>query len=799
MGQKLHKLGQFAFNHPAWIIAIWLIILGALGYAASVNMKPTSDAISIPGTEAQKALDKMSSLFPDAGKGSARIVFAAPDGKKISDYSEAIKDSTASFEKIDGVSRVIDPITNGTAVSSDGTIAYSQLQLKNSTGEVKGSTVDAITDIVEKTRKSGLAVEMGGDVVQKAPSGILGIGEVGGLVVALIVLTLTLGSLIAAGMPVVTALVGVGVSMAGLFSLGQVIDISSTTPVLAVMLGLAVGIDYSLFIINRYRTYVKEGFGFRDAAARAIGTAGNAVVFAAATVIIALAALSVVQIPFMTSMGLAAAAAIAIAAAVAITLIPALLALVKARIFSKKQRSEVTAAQKKGPHEDHHADRSTFWYRWGAVLTKHPLIVLTVGVVALGVLALPVKDLELGLPTDEHASPASTERKAYDLLAKGFGPGFNGPLLVVVEGLPAVTDADRTSVRDSALATMNKQIAEASAQQQAAFEQAAAAAQTPEQQMALQQQIAAAQAKGATQKAAAEAQIEQSVNQYAKLVQLKKVADKIAEDVSAKSVTPALATENGTSGLIQVIPNSGPSDQATINLINTLRDSGNREKLTGSSSIDLSVTGSTALQTDVNTKLADALPVYLMVIVGLSFIILVIAFRSILVPLKATLGFLLSVLAMFGSLVAVFQWGWFGITDATGPIISFLPIIATGILFGLAMDYEFFLVTSMHEAYRETNDPQRSIHRGFAHASKVVVAAAAIMVAIFAGFIENHDTTIRAIGFGLAFGIFIDAFVVRLTLVPAAMALLDKAAWWLPGWLDRILPHISIEGEDDKK
>lgn len=799
MGQKLHRLGQFAFNHPAWVIAVWVIILGVLGYAASVNMKPTSDAISIPGTEAQKALDKMSSLFPDAGKGSARIVFAAPDGKKIADYSDVIKDSTTSFGKVDGVSRVIDPIANGTAVSSDGTIAYTQLQLKNSTGEVKESTVDSITGIVETTRKSGLEVEMGGDVSQRAPSGIVGIGEVGGLVVALIVLALTLGSLIAAGMPLITALIGVGVSMAGLFSLAQVIDISSTTPVLAVMLGLAVGIDYSLFIINRYRTYVKEGFSFRDAAARAIGTAGNAVVFAAATVIIALAALSVVQIPFMTSMGLAAAAAIAIAAAVAITVTPALLALLKARIFSRKQRAVALAAQEKGPHEDHHADRSTFWYRWGVVLTKHPLVVLVVGVAVLAVLALPVKDLKLGLPTDEYASPSSTERKAYDLLAKGFGPGFNGPLLVVVEGLPSVTDADRTSVRDSATATLNKQIAEASVQQQAAFEQAAAAAQTPEQQTALQQQIAEAQAKGAAQKAAAEAQIEQSVDQFAKLVQLKKVADKINANVSAKSVTPALATDNGTSGLIQVVPNSGPSDQTTIDLINTLRDSANRQKLAGSSSIDLSVTGSTALQTDVNKKLADALPVYLFVIVGLSFIILVIAFRSILVPLKATLGFLLSVLAMFGSLVAVFQWGWFGITDATGPIISFLPIIATGILFGLAMDYEFFLVTSMHEAYRETKDPQRSIHRGFAHASKVVVAAAAIMVAIFAGFIENHDTTIRAIGFGLAFGIFIDAFVVRLTLVPAAMALLNKAAWWLPKWLDRVLPHISIEGEDEKR
>ena len=246
-----------------------------------------------------------------------------------------------------------------------------------------------------------------------------------------------------------------------------------------------------------------------------------------------------------------------------------------------------------------------------------------------------------------------------------------------------------------------------------------------------------------------------------------------------------------------MIPESGPSDQATTDLINTLRDTGNREKLAGSDDVSLSVTGSTALQNDINEKLAAVLPEYLAIVIGLSFIILVIAFRSILVPLKATLGFLLSVLAMFGALVAVFQWGWFGISDAPGPIVSFVPIIATGILFGLAMDYEFFLVTSMHEAYHETNDAHRSVLRGFAHASKVVVAAACIMVAVFGGFISNHDSTIQSIGFALAFGILVDAFIVRLTLVPAVMVLLDKAAWWLPKWLDKVVPHVSIEGESD--
>jgi RND superfamily putative drug exporter len=799
MGNNLHRLGAFAFNHPFRVTAVWVVILGILGFTATQFIKPTSSSISIPGTEAQKALDRMSELFPKAGSGSARIVYAAPEGKTIDDFKQQIADSTTAFSKIDDVSQAVDYSTNTAALSEDKTIAYTTVQLKHGTGSISEKTVDAVEDVVKDARSNGLQVEMGGDIIRRNPSEIVGIGEIGGVVLALVVLTMTLGSLVAAGMPIMTALVAVGVSMAGLFSLSQVIDISSTTPVLAVMLGLAVGIDYSLFIINRYRTYLLEGFSYADATARAIGTAGNAVVFAATTVVIALAALTVVQIPFMSSMGLTAAAAIAIAATVAITLIPALLRLAKSRVFSRKIRKQILSAQKKGAHETHHANRSTFWYKWGALLTKHPLIVLVTGVILVGIIALPALDLRLGLPTDEHAASSSTERKAYDLLAKGFGAGFSAPLIVVTENLPAVTDADRAAVREQVMQQFNEKASAAAAQQQAVFQEKAAQAKTPEQYMALQQEIATAQAQGAQQKAAALAQVEETIEQYSKLVQLKKVADSIAKADHIKAAVPALVTDDGRNGLIQVIPDSGPSDRATTDLINTLRDADNRKEFTGSDSIDLSVTGSTALQNDVNVKLANVLPLYLLVVVGLSFIILVIAFRSILVPLKATLGFLLSVLAMFGALVAVFQWGWFGITEAPGPIISFLPIISLGILFGLAMDYEFFLVTSMHEAYAETEDPVRSIRRGFAHASKVVVAAAIIMIAIFAGFVGNHDATIQAVGFGLAFGILIDAFVVRLTLVPAAMALLGKSAWWLPKWLDRILPHISIEGEDIKK
>lgn len=799
MGKKLHRLGAFAFRHPLIVISSWLVILVILGITASQFMKPTTSSISIPGTQAQKALDRMSELFPSAGKGSGRIVFAAPEGKTIDAYRQAIQKSSADFAAIPGVSQVVDYTSNPNAMSADKRIAYTQLQLKNGTGNISNETIESVKKNVEVARADGLQVEMGGDIIKRNPEEIVGIGEIGGVILALVVLAVTLSSLVAAGMPVVTALVGVGVSMLGLFSLSQVMEISSTTPVLAVMLGLAVGIDYSLFIINKYRSYLLSGYSYADAAARAIGTAGNAVVFAATTVVIALAALTVVQIPFMTSMGLTAAASIAVAASVAVTLVPALLRLAGKRVLSRKLRAKAATAQKKGANENHHADRSTIWYRWGAFLTRHPLVIVITTVVLVAAIALPARDLRLGLPTDEHAAVSSTERKAYDLLSEGFGAGFSAPLVVVADGVPKVSDADRSAVRDQAMAVFAQQSAKAAAEQQAVFTQKAAAVQTPEQYMLLQQEIATAQQQGEQQKAAAMAKVEEQVRTYAKLVQLKKVADAIAKSDNVQSASPALATEDGTSGLIQVIPKSGPSDTATTELINTLRDPAKQKKLTGSDSVRLAVTGSTALQNDVNVKLADVLPVYLLVVVGLSFIILVVAFRSILVPLKATLGFLLSVAAMFGALVAVFQWGWFGIADAPGPIISFLPIISIGILFGLAMDYEFFLVTSMHEAYGETHDAKRSINRGFAHASKVVVAAAIIMIAIFAGFVGNHDATIQAIGFGLAFGIFVDAFIVRLTLVPAVMALLDKAVWWLPKWLDSRIPHISIEGEEAKK
>lgn len=764
MGNFLNALAKLAYKHPWRVLGVWVVVLVILGITAATFMKPPSSAISIPGTPAQQAIDQVGELFPEAGGGTGRIVFKAKDGETIVSQKAEIETLVEKVGKVEGVSLVVSPFVSPTFISESGDIAYAQVQLEGSLGSIEDSTLVAVGDDVKAANSNSLQVEMGGDLINRAPGEIVGVGEIGGVVIALVVLLMTLGSLIAAGMPLLTALIGIGVSMAGLFSLSQLFTISSTTPVLAIMLGLAVGIDYALFITNKYRSYLLLGHSYEEALKRALATAGNAVVFAAFTVVIALAALTVVNIPFMTTMGLAGAGSITIAALVAITALPALLRLAGPKIFGRKMRARVEKVQKHGAEKIEHVAHTTLWYKWSEQIIKRPIIFLLVGLLIIVPIALPVQDLKLGLPTDQYASVDSTERKAYDLLTEGFGVGFNAPLTVLVQGLPAVSDADREAARQAILQQgAGQPVPTTPAAQQAAL-----------------------------------AQLNVLVDKYANMVQLTKVANEIAKVNDVQQTLPAAAVANGTAGIVQVIPKTAPVDPATNDLIETLRDPATAKDVTGNQNVNFEVTGATALQKDINEKLSNALPTYLLVVVGLSIILLIVAFRSILVPIKATLGFLLSVLAMFGALVAVFQWGWFGIADAPGPIVSFIPIIATGVLFGLAMDYEFFLVSGMHEEFTKTKDAKRSVARGFRLGAKVVTAAAVIMVSVFAGFIFNHDATIQAIGFALAIGILVDAFIVRMTIVPAVMTLLGKSAWWIPKWLDKRLPHVSIEGEEPK-
>jgi RND superfamily putative drug exporter len=762
MGNLLYKIGKTSFQNKWRFIATWIVVIALLAVAAINFAKPPSTSVSIPGTSAQMNLDRFKQLFPETGASSGNVVLSVSGGKTIEDYRDQITLLKDKLTKVPEVTAVTSPFDNPAAVSKDKTVAYLTVQIKPKDTLISADSAKQIQDIIAASRTNNLTIESTGDVIHQEAAEIIGPGEISGLILALVVLLITFGSLVSAGLPLLTAIVTVAVSMAGLFSLSHLITIDSTTPSLAVMLGLAVGIDYSLFIINRYRTFLKEGYKPAESAGKAIATAGNAVIFAAATVVIALAALSVVQIPFMTTMGLASAGAVATAAIISITLVPALLGIVGLRIFGKKTRKQIIARQENGHTVQENVSHSSVWYRIGETILKHRKVLFILAVLLLVVVALPVRSLNLGLGTAETAPTNTTERRAYDTLSNAFGAGFNGPLLLLVEKLPATSETDKTAVRTKLMDTYNAQMSAATA----------------------------------SQKQAALTKIEAEVEKLAPYYQLSLVAERIAKVDNVESATPILTTQNGTIGAIQVVPHTGPSDTATKNLVSYFRNTSNQELLTKNSSVTIGVTGTTAAQLDINDKLAKALPVYLATVIGLSLILLIVAFRSILVPIKATLGFLLSVLAMFGALVAVFQWGWFGIAVAPGPIVSFIPIISIGILFGLAMDYEFFLVSSMQEAYHRSKDAQQAILRGYGLGSRVVIAAGLIMISVFSGFITNHDATIQAIGFALTVGILVDAFIVRLLIVPIIMSFLGDKAWWLPKWLDKRLPNISIEGKE---
>lgn len=712
MATYLYRLGRFSFRRRALVITMWLAVLAALGVGAATLSGPTSETFSIPGTEAQQAQDLLTERFPQSGAGGAqaRVVFAAPAGGKLTDPANraAVERTMAQLKTGAQVATVTDPLKG--AVNPAGTVAYAQVTYKVQAAELTEADRAALTSAADTGRAAGLTVEAGGDALQE--QGEQGLGEVIGFLVAAVVLLITFGSLVAAGLPLLTAILGVATAIAGIQIVSGFVDLSSNTSTLALMLGLAVAIDYALFIVSRYRHELGRGHPPLEAAGRAVGTAGSAVTFAGLTVVIALAAMAVVNVPVLTQMGLAAAGAVTVAVLIALTLLPALLGFTGTRILGARRR------RSRDPEDD--GTRVTAGRRWATLVTRRPVLILVVATLGLLVVAIPALSLRLGLPGDTMAGPDTTQRKAYDLLTEGFGPGFNGPLVVVVD---AAGSADPKA--------------------------AAAGA-----------------------------------------------ADVIEGLPDVVAVSPPAFNPAGDTAVLQVIPASAPDSQETTDLVYAIRDQNSAVR--GRTGADLSVTGTTAVNIDMSAKMGAALVPYLAVIVVLAFLLLTLLFRSLLVPLKAIAGFLLSVAATFGAVVAVFQWGWlsglFGV-EQTGPIVSLLPVILIGIVFGLAMDYEVFLVSRMREEHVHGVAPVRAVVNGFSHSARVVTAAAIIMISVFAGFILSPDSIIKSIGFALAAAILFDAFVVRMTIVPAAMALLGRRAWALPDWLDRILPDVDVEGE----
>ncbi|WP_028045211.1 MMPL family transporter [Cellulomonas sp. URHE0023] len=704
MAQLLYRLGRFSYRRRGRVVAIWGVILVLLGIGVATLGGSTSDALSIPGTEGQQALDDLRTDLPAASGATATLVVQAPEGQTLdADALAPVLQDAAALPEVVGV---VDP-TVSHAVSQDGRTGLVTVAYGTPLDGISQEAKDAFDEFGDSATTEKLKVVSGGELSQAPPE--VGATEAIGVLVAAVVLVVTFGSLVAAGMTLLTAIIGLAVGMSVLLILTSYVDITSTAPILALMLGLAVGIDYALFISSRHRNNLADGLDYEESVARAVATAGSAVTFAGATVVIALVGLGIAGIPFLSTMGQAAAGTVLTAVIVAITLLPALLGFVGKRILPRKQRSGSIAPNAQ--------DGAGFRWARGVIRFRTPVVIG--GVVGLGLLAIPMLNMHLALPDGGNAPAGSHQRVAYDLTAEAFGPGVNGPLVIVVKG-------------DTAEST-----------------------------------------------AALAANVTSTVEGL--------------DDVVA--VQPGPVSESGQTQLITVIPASGPSTEETAELVRTIRDA--VQPQTEGTSESIAITGTTAIGVDVSAKLAAALPIYLAVVIGLSFILLLIAFRSWMVPLKAAFGFLLTVGATFGLVVGVFQWGWagalFGI-DNPGPLVSFLPIIMIGILFGLAMDYEVFIVSRVREEFVHGSHATEATIEGVGHGARVVTAAALIMASVFGGFALVDDPTIKAIGFGLAVGVLIDAFVVRMTIVPAVLALLGDRAWSLPGWLAKITPNVDIEG-----
>jgi RND superfamily putative drug exporter len=819
MASLLYRLGRFSARRAWLVIVAWVVVLGLAGGAFALFGGTLTSAVSIPGTATQAVSDELSEKFPAASGGRGTVVFTTTDdsafteeqktaiGDLLTDTVEldAVKGTTNPFETQaqldDGAQQIEDgraqiaagqaqldagqsqidaataEIATGQAqldaaraqaeaagqltaaqsqldaqqaqidagaaaiaaqqttldqgraeldaqnttleqnadllglaaeirqVSTDETTAVGGIQFDTSLNEVPAEAKEALVEAMTEAGIDGVEVEVSNDIAASIPE-ILGPGEIGGVIFAAIVLFVMLGTLIGASLPLINAIIGVGVGVLASLALSGTVTMISVTPVLGVMLGLAVGIDYSLFILNRHRTQLKNGVPLDESIGLANGTSGNAVVFAGSTVLIALLALNITGIPFLGLMGTVGAICVFVAILIAITLTPAVLRLAGTKILKKKVRAKIG-------HTDHHAKVPT-----KPMNTLRAVVTVVAGVAVLLIIAIPALSMRLGLPAGSSEPVDSSAYKAYKLVDDKFGAGVNGPLIVVADLEEAISD-DQLIAEQVRIGTILK----------------------------------------------------------------------AENDVVA--IAPIGASDDDLLLAFQVVPEEGPTSESTEQLVRDLRGL----EIDGVTS--LGVAGNASGNIDVSEKLADALPLYLLVVVGLSLIILVFVFRSILVPITATLGFVLSLFASFGGITAVFQWGWlapvFGVHDP-GPILSFLPILVVGILFGLAMDYQLFLVSGMREAYAHGTPARLAVQRGVHAGRTVVIAAALIMISVFGGFMFSNSVMIQSIGLGLALGVLLDAFVVRLLIIPAVMHLLGESAWWMPKWLDRILPNVDVEG-----
>jgi len=765
MATLLSRLGLLAARRALGVVGSWLVILAIAVGAFFLSGGALASSLSIPGTPTAVINDQLADELPDLGGANGTVVFQTADGSSFdADQRAQIADLLATVNDVDGVDAIVDPFAteaeradqqqhlddatsqldaaraqlaaapagtfddqlaeldaqshqlvlgqqlldaaaNIRTVSGDGATAIGMVVFHDQLFDLDPAVKSAVAAELDAASIPGVTVDYSAEIASSI-AGLIGPGEIIGVIIASIVLVVMLRSLLPTLIPLVSSLIGVGVGVAGSLAFSGVVDMTSVTPVLGVMLGLAVGIDYSLFIINRHRRQLRAGMPLRQSIGLANGTAGNAVVFAGLTVVVALLALNVTGIPFLAVMGTVGAVCVLIAVMIAVTLTPALLRLIGTRVLSRRDRARVVEA----PHSEKPVR---------AMRTPVAFAVLGAALIGLLVVAAPVLSMRLGLPDGSSEPADSTQYRAYSIVADEFGAGQNGPLLVVAEPSSPVFDGDALALQAEVTNWLMAQ-----------------------------------------------------------------------DDVVA--VAPVGTSAGGDFFAFQVVPADGPSSVSTEQLVNELRS-----HATIGDDIATGVAGQASGNIDISAKLAGVLPLYLALVIGLSLIIMTVVFRSLLVPLIATGGFVLSLFAALGATVAVFQWGWlgglFGVHDP-GPILNFAPIIIVGVLFGLAMDYQLFLVSGMREAYVHGLPARAAVVAGRRNGRAVVTAAAIIMASVFGGFVFSHLTMVRPLGFGLATGVLFDAFVVRMLIVPALMHLVGDKAWWLPRWLDRILPNVDVEG-----
>jgi putative drug exporter of the RND superfamily len=715
----LRKLADFCIRHRRLTVLAWVAALLISGAAAGAAGESFSNNFQLPDSDSTKALNLLQDRFPAQSGDQVQVVFTDPDGVETSQVQDQIGSLLAEVKGLDHVVAVSDPFAGKGTISPQGTIGFATVTLDDSSFDVPIDSLRDIADTINDSGGNGLEVEAGGDPIRQVEQQQGSATEGIGLLAAIIVLLITFGSVVAMSLPVVTAIVALGTALS-LVTLGtHVLDTADFAPALAAMIGLGVGIDYALFVVTRFRNGLRDGLEVREAVLVAMDTAGRAVLFAGATVVIAMLGLFAIGVSFLHGPALAASLAVLLTMTAALTLLPALLSKVGTRI--DRLRLPGTNRNRQAGEE------SKNWTRWSRAIQRRPWVAAIVSAGFLIVLAIPVFSIDLGSADAGTDSKDSSTRKAYDLLAEGFGPGFNGPLQIVVD-IPSGTSAAESKTELGALGTS------------------------------------------------------------------------LAGTPGVASVTPPTVNEAGDTAVFQLFPTSAPQDNSTSDLVKNLRDDvlPPAEQEYGYTAY---VGGSTAIFDDFTSYIAGKLPLFIGIVILLSAVLLMAAFRSVLVPLKAVLMNLLSIGASFGVVVAIFQWGWLGSLiglDSTAPIDSFLPVMVFAIVFGLSMDYEVFLMSRVHEEWQKRKDASEAVVHGLASTGRVITAAATIMVCVFASFALGGNLTIKLFGVALASAVAIDAFIIRSILVPAIMELLGKRAWWLPGWLERLLPHLNVDAAPDE-